>query len=237
VAPVADETLAHLRSSWPHPGFGGRFLAAERTVSEQGFEARWRVSALVSGARAEFVERLQGGAAATGVAPVEAQDRFDVTMVQPLDVYALSLRAVKYGALFVALVLLATFMVETLGGPRLHPVQHGLVGASIAVFFLLLVALSEKIAFGAAYACAAGASVLLLAVYFGAVLRSAARGAMLAAYVAVLYAALYGLLISEHNALLLGSLLLFGMLAALMLFTRRVDWYALKPRTADDGRA
>lgn len=240
VAPVADETLAHLRSSWPHPGFGGRFLAAERSVSEQGFEARWRVSALVSGARAELADRVRGdaaGAAATAVENLDAQDRFDVTMVQPLDVYALSLRAVKYGALFVALVLLATFMVETLGGLRLHPVQYGLVGLSIALFFLLLVALSEKIAFGTAYACAAGASVTLLGAYFGAVLRSAARGAMLAAFVGVLYAALYGLLISEHNALLLGSLLLFAMLAALMLFTRRVDWYALKPTAAGHGAA
>ncbi|HVE53207.1 MAG TPA: inner membrane CreD family protein, partial [Ramlibacter sp.] len=105
------------------------------------------------------------------------------------------------------------------------------VGLSITFFFLLLLALSEKIAFVQAYACAAGASTLLLTVYFSAVLRGWKRGLGLGAYVGVLYAALYGLLSSEDNALLLGSLLLFGLLGLLMLGTRRVDWYAFSTRT------
>jgi inner membrane protein len=109
-------------------------------------------------------------------------------------------------------------------------VQYGLVGLSIALFFLLLLALSEKIAFGAAYAIAALASVLLLTVYFSAVLHGWRRGLGLGGYVAVLYGALYGLLSSEDNALLLGSLLLFGLLALLMMATRKVDWYALSVR-------
>ena len=41
----------------------------------------------------------------------------------------------------------------------------------------------------------------------------------------LLYAALYGLLISEDNALVLGAGLLFAILAGLMIVTRRVDWY------------
>ena len=227
VAPLAEETTAHLRSPWPHPGFGGRFLAAERTVTPEGFEARWRVSSLVSSARAQFAARLDAAAGGERVSPAAQDDSFDVAMVQPLDVYAMSLRAAKYGALFIALVLMAAFMFEVFRQLRLHPIQYGLVGASIALFFLLLVALSEKLAFGLAYALSAGVSVALLGAYFSAVLRGASRGWSLAAYVAVLYAALYGLLVSESNALLLGSLLLFGMLAVLMLLTRRVDWYGL----------
>ena len=43
-----------------------------------------------------------------------------------------------------------------------------------------------------------------------------------------LYGALYGLLISEDNALLLGSLLVFGLVAAAMMITRKVDWYSLE---------
>ncbi|MFS2050614.1 inner membrane CreD family protein, partial [Variovorax sp. CT11-76] len=74
------------------------------------------------------------------------------------------------------------------------------------------------------------ASVLLLGIYFAAVLGSWKRGAGFAAFVAVLYGALYGLLASESNALLLGALLIFGMLSALMLMTRKVDWYALSRR-------
>ncbi|HWT19872.1 MAG TPA: inner membrane CreD family protein, partial [Variovorax sp.] len=152
---------------------------------------------------------------------------FDVSLAQPVNVYSMSTRAGKYGALFIGLVIMAAFMFELFRRQRMHPVQYGLVGLSIALFFLLLLALSEKLAFWLAYASAAGASVLLLGIYFSAVLQSKKRGAGFGAYVAVLYGALYGLLASESNALLLGALLTFGMLTVLMLATRKVDWYAL----------
>jgi inner membrane protein len=219
IAPIADETTAHLTSPWAHPRFGGHFLATERTVNAQGFDARWRVSSLITSAREEIQSLAKNSAR-----PVQS---FDVSLAQPLNVYALSTRAGKYGFLFIGLVLAAVFMSDVFRKLRLHPVQYGLVGLSIALFFLLLLALSEKFAFWVAYASAAGASVLLLAVYFSAVLGGWKRGLGLGAYVAILYGALYGLLVSENNALLLGSLLIFGMLAALMLATRKVDWYAL----------
>ncbi len=225
ITPVADDTTAHITSPWASPSFGGRFLASERSVTPQGFDAHWRVSSLVSTAR----EQLLGTAAPA--------DTFDVALAEPLNVYAQSTRAIKYGALFIGLVLMAAFMFELFRQLRLHPVQYGLVGLSIALFFLLLVALSEKIAFWQAYAAASGASVALLGVYFSAVLHSGRRGASFAAYVALLYGALYGLLASESNALLLGALLVFGMLAALMLATRKVDWYALSVTAAPDHRA
>ncbi len=227
IVPLADETTARLASDWKHPSFGGRFLATRRTVGEQGFDAEWAVSSLVSSARAQIADGARRG---------QPLDTFDVSLVEPQNVYAMATRAVKYGLLFVALTLMAAFMFELFKDLRLHPVQYGLVALSITLFFLLLLALSEKIAFAIAYAAAAGASVLLLAVYFSAVLRSWARGLGLGAYVAVLYGALYGLLSSEDNALLLGALLLFGLLCVLMLMTRRVDWYALsRPRGRQDG--
>ena len=223
VAPRGEDTTAQLSSAWPHPGFGGRFLAAERTVSDTGFEAHWRISSLTTQARAQLAAALKQEKAAN----LERLETFDVTLTQPVNVYSMSERAAKYGGLFIALVIMAAFMVELFKRLRLHPVQYGLVGLSIAVFFLLLLALSEKMAFAWAYAGAAAASVALLGLYFSAVLGGAQRGGALAAYVAVLYAALYGLLASENNALLLGALLVFAMLAALMLGTRHVDWWQL----------
>ncbi|AVQ82874.1 MULTISPECIES: cell envelope integrity protein CreD [unclassified Variovorax] len=252
IAPIAEETTAHLTSPWAHPSFGGRFLAAERSVTPQGFDAHWRVSSLVTSAREQVRSGLSGrggpadgntadvaGANATvagmnmprrNISPLQT---FDVSLAQPINVYSMSTRAGKYGALFIGMVLMAAFMFELFRKLRLHPVQYGLVGLSIALFFLLLLALSEKFAFWMAYAGAAAASVVLLAVYFSAVLAGWRRGLSFGAFVALLYGALYGLLASESNALLLGALLIFGMLAALMLVTRKVDWYALS-RRADD---
>ena len=223
--PLADDTRASLSSPWPHPSFGGEFLARERSIGDQGFSANWAITSLVSRARSQVVQPRRGEGH-----DIQSLQSFDVSLVEPQNVHSLSERAVKYGVLFVAIVLMAAFMFELFARLRLHPVQYGLVGLAIAVFFLLLLALSEKMRFGLAYAAAAGASVALLTAYFSAVLRGSGRGVGLGAFVAVLYGVLYGLLSSEDNALLLGSLLLFGLLALLMLGTRRVDWYALPTR-------
>lgn len=239
IVPLADENTAHLTSDWPHPSFGGEFLATRRSVGDSGFEAEWAVSSLVSAARSQLLNGVRMERVASPRMPEDGLDSFDVSLIEPLNVYALSERAVKYGLLFVGLTLMAAFMFELFAQLRLHPVQYGLVGLSITLFFLLLLALSEKIDFGLAYAIAAAASTLLLTVYFSAVLRGWRRGLGLGAYVGVLYAALYGLLSSEDNALLLGSLLLFGLLGVLMIGTRRVDWYALsgKPQGAAPASA
>jgi inner membrane protein len=69
------------------------------------------------------------------------------------------------------------------------------------------------------------ACIGLLTYYLVFVLRSVAYGVSFGGILAALYAAIYGLLISEDNALLLGSLLLFGLVALVMIATRKVDWY------------
>jgi inner membrane protein len=148
-----------------------------------------------------------------------------IALVDPVNIYSKADRATKYGLLFVALTFVGFFLFELLKRLPIHPIQYGLVGLALAIFFLLLVSLSEHIAFGMAYLIASAACIGLLGLYLSAVLRSRARGASFAAMLAVLYAALYGLLASEDNALVLGTALLFVSLATLMLATRRVDWY------------
>ena len=61
-------------------------------------------------------------------------------------------------------------------------------------------------------------------------LRSRVRGLGFAAMLGLLYAALYGLLMCEDNALVLGAGLLFVVLAAIMVATRKVDWYQVGAR-------
>jgi inner membrane protein len=116
-------------------------------------------------------------------------------------------------------------MLELVKQLRIHPIQYGLVGLALAIFFLLLLGLSEHIAFGWAYLAASIACVGLLGFYVSHVLHSRGRGFGFAAMLGLLYAALYGLLVSEDNALVLGAGLLFLILAAIMVATRKVDWY------------
>ena len=160
-------------------------------------------------------------------APESRAKGFQVRLIDPVDVYRQALRAVKYGILFIVLTFSAFFMFEQLKSLPIHPIQYLLVGLAQAVFFLLLTSLSEHISFSLAYLVAASACIILIGIYLAAILRGWRRGLGFTVALSILYGALFGILRSEQNALLLGSLLLFVALAALMLGTRRIDWYRM----------
>ncbi|MGJ4729561.1 cell envelope integrity protein CreD [Luteimonas sp. SDU101] len=233
--PYGRSNDLRLASSWRHPKFEG--VSPQHDVDDSGFRARWQVAAVASNAQRRYLQspalalpEIPGGAAAN--LPWSPQpDAVSVSLVDPVNPYLQAERATKYGLLFVLLTFVGFFMFELLKRLPIHPIQYALVGLAIAIFFLLLVSLSEHLAFGVAYLCAAVACIGLIGFYLASVLRSAARGFGFATMLGALYAALYGLLVSEDNALVLGAGLLFLILAAIMVATRKVDWYQLSSRT------
>ncbi|OMG71739.1 cell envelope integrity protein CreD [Burkholderia ubonensis] len=216
-APIADQNDFSLKSAWPHPSFDGAFLPRTRTVDAGGFASAWSLTSFNTKVREQI-------AAGNGDDALEAAS---VSLIEPVNVYLEAERATKYGALFVMLTFASFFMFELVKRLRIHPIQYLLVGLSLALFFLLLLSLSEHIAFEYAYLAASGACIGLLGFYLSFVLHSVKRGAAFAGLLTMLYAALYGLLLSEDNALMLGSLLLFAILAGIMTLTRRIDWYSV----------
>lgn len=232
LAPIGDSTHVQLSSDWPHPSFNGRFLPARREVGAGGFEATWRISALASRAQQELLQgiglcRPQGAAAPAAGAGQACIESFGVSLIDPVSPYVLGDRATKYGLLFIGLTFVAVALVEVMRRLRVHPVQYLLVGCALTLFFLLLVSLSEHVPFLWAYVVASGACTGLLTFYGTYVLRSARAGLAFGAGLAVLYAALYVLLLREQSALVLGAALLFVVLAAVMFVTRKLDWYGL----------
>lgn len=243
MAPVADTTLVRLRGDWPHPSFGGRFLPSERVVRADGFDATWKVSSLASTATQSWRggEPLCAAAGGGGPSPYPAPEgaddasspengcieTFGVTFIDPVNAYSLGDRATKYGLLFIVLTFVGVGLMEVLRRLRVHPIQYLLVGAALALFFLLLVSLSEHLAFGWAYLVASLACTALLTFYGGFVLRGWGAGAGFGAAIGGLYGVLYALLQMEQNALVLGSLLLFAVLSGVMIATRHLDWYEL----------
>ena len=110
---------------------------------------------------------------------------------------------------------------------RIHPMQYLMIGAALVLFFLLLLSLSEHMAFAAAYAIGSAACIGLLTHYLRHVLGSWWAGLGMSGLLVALYGVLYGILVSEDSALMMGSLLLFGVLAAIMIATRKLDWYGV----------
>ena len=234
--PLGDANDLRLRSSWPSPKFEGR--SPQQDIDAQGFRARWQLAAVASNAQRRYLQQpdlavLAQPAIAAGGDPREAaatDAAVSVALIDPVNPYLQADRASKYGLLFVLLTFIGFFMFELIKQVRVHPIQYLLVGMAIAIFFLLLLSLSEHVAFGLSYLAAAAACIGLIGFYLAAVLRSRARGAGFAAMLGTLYALLYGLLLSEDNALVLGSALLFTILAAIMVGTRKLDWYQLSAR-------
>ncbi len=224
--PLAGSNHIALQSPWPHPSFSGQFLPDPQTqqVSADGFTAEWQVGALASKAQQQLSAQFERPAEC---ADAICAERMTVRFIEPIDIYALSDRAIKYGLLFIVLTFGCFVLFEVLKRLPIHPAQYFLVGLAMAVFFLLLIALSEHLAFAFAYVGASCACTALLGLYLSAVLRSPGRGMAFGALLTLLYGALYGLLVSEDSALLLGALLLFGMIALAMIATRKIDWYAL----------
>ena len=73
--------------------------------------------------------------------------------------------------------------------------------------------------------------MLLLGFYASHILHGWKRGVPFGAGIALLYALLFLLLQLEENALLVGSIALFLVLALVMFATRRVNWYTLLDNT------
>ena len=214
VAPVGDSNHVEMSSTWRSPLFAGQFLPRTRDVSGDGFSAAWDVSSLATGTQVQMQSK-----------PVKPIDLMNVSLLTPIDPYKLSDRATKYGILFVVLTFGGFFLFEMMKQLPIHPVQYLLVGFGLAIFFLLLISFSEHTAFALAYLISSAACIGLLTFYLSYVLRSVTRGLGFGGMLTALYAAVYGLLISEDNALILGSLMLFAVLAAVMAVTRKVDWY------------
>ncbi|MCU7843022.1 MAG: cell envelope integrity protein CreD [Candidatus Thiodiazotropha sp. (ex Monitilora ramsayi)] len=228
-SPVGKNTAVKLHADWPDPSFIGRYLPTERTIDENGFTASWQISSFSSG-MPQLISECQAGNCNALI-----NDVFGVRLFNSVDIYQLSERSVKYALLFIGLTFVCFFLFEVMKGLRLHPMQYLLVGLGLSVFYLLLISLSEHMAFAMAYLTATLASTLLIGYYVSHVLGSFRLGGAITLGLLLLYAMLYGILHSEDNALLMGSLLIFGILSLVMVATRRIDWYTISDSMANSA--
>jgi inner membrane protein len=219
--PFGKATAVTLISNFPHPSFQGNWLPTERTVTGQGFEAKWRIPFLgrsfpqAWSEPGSIRETIEGSA-------------FGVDFANPVDHYRMAERSVKYASLFILLTFAALWLFEVRAGVRVHPIQFLMLGAALCLFYLLELSLSEHLAFPLAFAIASLAVVGMVVGYGIVVLKGLHRALAVGAGVALLYVYLYVLLVNEDYALLFGSVGLFVILALIMFATRRVDWYAVR---------
>jgi inner membrane protein len=223
VVPVGRDSRVEIKSNWPHPSFVGEFLPRGRSISNQGFTAQWQTSFFATNLE-EALARCHGSSGDAANCNDFHSRRFGVNFIDPVDQYLKTERASKYAVLFIGLTFAAFFLVEVLRQKSVHPIQYGLVGLALAVFFLLLLALAEHLGFARAYALSSLACITLVSFYAAHVLQNGKALALFSSALLGLYAVLFAILSSEDYALLAGSLLVFCVLGLVMVLTRKVDW-------------
>jgi inner membrane protein len=229
-APLGRDAELSISGNWPSPSFQGASLPDDRTLDDEGFSAKWRIPEVSRPIRPMWDTSSQMDFNLTA-------HTLTVVLLEPIGTYARTERSVKYGALFLLIPFVVFFLFETLGGIRIHPVQYLLAGAADAVFYLLLLAVSEQIAFDWAYLTAAAAVTLLISLYSWSVSGGRAASLSMPVVLTGAYVWLWVTLQSEDYALLIGSVGLFVIVAAVMLLTRKVDWYRASsvPDNTDNG--
>lgn len=240
MVPRGGETKWDVNSSWPSPSFAGDFLPIKRNVKSSGFTSSHAVTNLALGqalvltddlappspaniTRYDSVEMTSVNAASTSGGQSQAAT---IGLVEPVDLYSQVDRSVKYGFLFIGFTFLAFLMFDVIAGAKVAAAEYLLTGAGLVLFFVLLLAFAEVVGFMWAYLIAGGAITGLLTAYSAAVLKSWMRARFIGGLLVGLYATLYVLLNLEAYSLIIGSLLLFVVLAVVMWATRAIDWGA-----------
>jgi inner membrane protein len=230
IVPRAGDTRWSISSPWPHPSFQGGFLPAEHQIGEDGFRASYRIGnlalgqSLVSTGTGTPVAAADGNARRAGAQAQPPATLAQIDLVQPVDLYDQVGRATKYGFLFIGFTFLALLLFDIVGGARVRAAEYLLVGAGLVLFFVLLLAFAEVTGFTPAYLIASGAITGLIGSYSAAVLKSRRRAGAVVLLMVTLYGVLYLLLNLEAYSLLIGSVLLFLVLATVMYLTRHIDW-------------
>jgi inner membrane protein len=221
--PIGNTTNVNISSTWQSPSFNGNFLPDNRAVTNEGFNADWKILQLNRNFPQTWVGSKHQGKMQNSA--------FGVNLIMPLDDYQKSMRSAKYAAMTIALTFLIFFLVEILNGRKIHPFQYVLVGLGLVLFYVLLVSISEHSNFNLAYLLSSIAIVSMITLYSYSIFRVRKLTFLLFATLVGIYGFLFVTLQLADYALLMGSAGLTLILGLTMYFTRNVNWYKLNTKT------
>jgi inner membrane protein len=213
--PVGRTTSLHLSSDCPTPSFTGRYLPADREVSEQGFTADWKVLAL----NRDFAQVLSSHS------ELRNAQSFGVDLKVPVEQYQQTTRSIKYAYLIILLTFAVVFFVENRRLTPVHPVQYALVGIVLMLFYVLLLSFSEHLTFLLSYIIASVMTIGLITLFMRALLKNHRAALLIGLLLLILYTFIYVIMQLESYALLVGSLGVFIILAAAMYASQKINWY------------
>lgn len=216
-APIGKTTRVTMKADWGTPSFDGKFLPESHQIENDGFTAQWQVLNLNRTYPQAFLNFSNRNDIDNST--------FGVNLKMPVEQYQQSMRTAKYAILIIVLTFAVIFFVEIMDKKRIHAFQYLLIGLALCLFYSLLLSLSEQMSYSIAYLIAAGLTVVLIGSYLGAIMKRKKPALIMGGLLLALYTYIYVLIQLETLALLAGSLGLFVILAMIMYFSKKIDWF------------
>ncbi|RAR75420.1 cell envelope integrity protein CreD [Flavobacterium aciduliphilum] len=215
--PVGKTTDVTIESSWKTPSFNGAFLPDSRKVTDSGFKANWNILHLNRNYPQTWTNNTYN----------ISNSSFGIDLILPVGNYQKTYRSIRYAILFIVFTFIVFFFIEILNKIFIHPIQYILVGIALIVFYSLLLSLSEHLKFDVSFIISALATLLLIAGYVKAILKSTPLMYLISGILLILYTFIFVIIQLEDFALLIGSIGIFIILGLVMYFSRKIDWYNL----------
>ena len=225
INPMAADNYFNISSKWSDPSFTGGFIPTKREVSKNGFNAEWNIASFNTSYNKYWTSEEYDENNRYEFENKKNENNVIISFLLLNDNYQKILRSVKYAILFIFIPFFVLFLCEVISKKRIHPVQYILIGISNAIFYLLILAISEHINFNVSYLISAIMVILLTSTYIGYIIKSKKYILSMAIVEILIYIFLFGILQLTDYALLMGTLGLFIVIAAGMYFSRNVDWY------------
>jgi inner membrane protein len=213
--PVANQTNVSLETKWNSPRFSGNYPASYNAdFKTNPLIAKWSVL----GINKNFPPIWKNENVNFN------NDAFGISLIQPMDSYAKTLRSVKYAMLIIALTFLIYFFVELRQKKSVNAIQYILVGFALIIFYLLLLSISEYIGFNLAYLFSCFGTIGLISIYTGSVFADKKIMFSFAGFLSLIYLFIFLLIQLEDGALLIGSIGLFIILSLVMYASKKINW-------------
>jgi len=214
IIPIGKETKMHLTSNWKDAGFEGEYLPYNPDkIKDNGFDAHWKILQMNRPFSQQFKD-----------IPELHEYAFGVNFFIPIDDYQQNERSAKYGYLMISLTFLLFFLIQTLSKINIHPFQYLMIGLALIVFYTLLISISEHSNFIKAYMIAGTAVVTLITLYSKSIMKNWKFPVFIGISLSALYGFIFVIIQLENYALLVGSVGLFAILAAVMFASRKIEW-------------
>lgn len=199
VTQIGEHSFITIDGEARNPSFQGSKLPDERSLSGGSFSAKWETTG-----------------ALTPAPDFKASDSVGAEFLVGVDRYQKVTRSLKYAFMIILLTYASVLFAEIVMKRYIPLLNYFLIGAALIIFYILLLSFSEHLRFGIAYLIAAAMTVSLIAGYMWRMLGSRKVGIAIGVILTGMYVSCYILLTLSTYSLLLGSLILFMALAAMM---------------------